>query len=169
MKIKVIALALLVPVLLLALIFGYVIYKGPRMTSQHHIRDFQMSLANQPADTVAVHAPPPLPAAAPAAAARNPLPASADNLARARVYYQYYCVFCHGVGGTGDGAVGQSYFPRPTDLLGAKVSAASDGALLRAMLTGVGHEPVLERIVPPEHRWYLVLHLRSLTASRPPG
>jgi hypothetical protein len=34
--------------------------------------------------------------------------------------------------------------------------------LLRMMLTGAGHEPVLGYTVLPEHRWYLVLFLRSL-------
>ena len=62
----------------------------------------------------------------------------------------------------GNGPVGESYFPAPADLRTGKVSHYSDGRLLRAMLTGIGHEPVLERVVPPRHRWCLVLYVRSL-------
>jgi hypothetical protein len=154
---------LLIPPLLVAALFGFVLYEGPRMKVQHHIRDFQMSLPNIPAGTQPVHPLEQLPSTAQAAQLKNPLPNNADNLARARVYYTYYCVFCHGDGGAGDGPVGQSYLPRPADLRLGKIAAYRDGDLLRAILTGVGHEPVLERVVVPEHRWYLVLFVRSLT------
>jgi len=156
---------LLIPPLLVAALFGFVLYEGPRMRVQHHIRDFQMSLPNIPPGTQGVHPPDRLPSASQAAGLINPLPRDADHLARARVYYTYYCVFCHGDGGAGDGPVGQSYTPRPADLRSGKMASYRDGELLRAMLTGVGHEPVLERVVPPEHRWYLVLLVRAL-ASR---
>jgi hypothetical protein len=52
--------------------------------------------------------------------------------------------------------------PSPTDLHAPKVLKMSDGELLRAMLLGVGHEPVLSRVVFPEHRWYLVGYVRTL-------
>jgi mono/diheme cytochrome c family protein len=162
---KIIVLLLLVPALLVGTLFGYVLYQGPRMKVQHHIRDFQMSLPNIPVGTVAVHPPDRLPSAAQAALSRNPLQNNADNLARARVYYQYYCVFCHGDSGAGDGPVGQSYIPKPADLRSGKIAAYRDGELLRSLLTGVGHEPVLERVVAPEHRWYLVLFVRWLAGA----
>ena len=133
------------------------------MRVQHHIRDFQMSLPNIPPGTQAVHPPDRLPSAAQAVQLKNPLAGNARDLARARVYYTYYCVFCHGDGGAGDGPVGQSYIPRPADLRSGKIAAYRDGELLRFMLTGVGHGPVLERVVPPEHRWYLVLLVRALS------
>ena len=157
---------LLIPPLLVAALFGFVLYEGPRMRVQHHIRDFQMSLPNIPAGTRAVQPPDRLPSAAQATLLKNPLGKDAGNLAKARVYYTYYCVFCHGDSGAGDGPVGQSYLPRPADLRAAKISAYRDGDLLRSMLTGVGHEPVLERVVAPEHRWYLVLFVRALTNGR---
>jgi len=156
---------LLIPPLLMGALFCFVLYEGPRMKVQHHIRDFQMSLPNIPAGTQAVHAPERLPSAAQAAQLSNPLPRNAGNLARAQVYYTYYCVFCHGDNGSGDGPVGQSYIPRPADLRSGKVAAYRDGVLLRSMLTGVGHEPILERVVAPEHRWYLVLYLRLLAGA----
>ena len=33
--------------------------------------------------------------------------------------------------------------------------------IIRAMLAGTGHEPVLNRVVLPDHRWYLVLYTRQ--------
>jgi len=92
----------------------------------------------------------------------NPLPATPENLARGRVYYTYYCVFCHGELGSGDGPVGQSYLPRPADLRSRHTAALKDGELVQALVTGTGHAPVLERIVPPEYRWYLALQVRAL-------
>ena len=156
---------LVIPPLLVAALFGLVLYEGPRMRVQHHIRAFQMFLPDIPAGTQPVHPPERLPTALQAARLKNPLPANADNLARGRVYYGYYCVFCHGESGAGDGPVGQSYLPRPADLRGGKMAGYRDGDLLRSMLTGTGHEPVLERVVAPEHRWYLVLFLRSLSGA----
>ena len=58
--------------------------------------------------------------------------------------------------------MGESYIPVPADLRSAKVRRYRDGELLRAMLKGKGHEPVLEQVVPVRHRWYLVLYVRSL-------
>jgi cytochrome c1 len=161
---KIIILLLVIPPLLLGAIFGYVLYKGPRMTVQHHFREYQMNLPPPVAGSVTVRRPDP--SAAEAVQLTPPLQASGANLARGKVYYQYYCVFCHGDTGAGNGPVGQSYTPVPTDLRTAKIAGYSDKDLLRTMLTGVGHEPVLERVVPTEHRWYLVLFVRSLTQAR---
>jgi len=104
---------------------------------------------------------PPLPSEAEAGSVRNPLSDTPENVARGAVYYQYYCVFCHGETGNGDGLVGESYVPTPADLGQAKFATYSDGELLRACLLGTGHAPVLERVVAPEHRWYLVLYARQ--------
>ena len=166
MKKTIVVLIVGLPILFAGL-FLFVLYEGPRMRVQHHVREFQMIMPNRAAGTVTVASHPKLPSAADAVGLKNPLPASAENFARAAVYYQYYCVFCHGYSGAGDGPVGQSYIPRPADLKSVKIAGYRDGELLRSMLIGNGHEPVLERVVPPEHRWYLVLHLRSLQQRQP--
>jgi len=164
---KIIALLIVIPALLFAGLFTYVLVNGPRMTVQHNFRDYQRIMPPPAGGTVPV-----IPSAyrlpSPAESARltNPVRASARDLTRGRIYYHYYCGFCHGESGAGDGPVGQSYAPRPADLRQARVSGLGDGGLLRAMLTGIGHEPVLERVVPPEHRWHLVLFVRSLGADQ---
>jgi mono/diheme cytochrome c family protein len=163
---KILVLLAGIPVLIFVVVFGYLLYKGPRMTVQHHIREYQMIMPSRVAGTVAVAPAERLPSAAKATGLRNPLSPTLVNTGRGGVYYQYYCVFCHGDNGAGDGPVGQSYIPRVPDLRTQKVATLSDGELLRSMLTGIGHEPVLERVVPPEYRWYLVQFVRSLPHAK---
>ena len=143
----------------------YLLFTGPRMKVQPHIRAYQSRAPALPEGVVPVEPMTALPTADQAKAMTNSLAATPANLARGRIYYNYYCAFCHGPGGQGDGPVGQSYVPAPTNLASARVQGYSDGQLLRAMLTGPGHEHVLERVVPPEHRWYTVLYVRSLAAT----
>lgn len=145
---------------------GYIMLSGPRMYEQPHIRAYQAELPRLPAGVVPVASSVvPLPSAREAGSIASPVPATPANVARGKVYYQYYCVFCHGDRGDGNGPVGESYVPVPADLRSKKIAAYSDGQLLRAMLLGTGHEPVLERTVLSEHRWYLVLYAR--TFARP--
>ena len=146
---------------------SYLVFSGPRMRNQPHIRAYQAELPLPPSNTVPVELTSIPPLAGDVATMKNPLPTTADNVARGKVYYQYYCLFCHGEKGDGNGPVGESYVPRPSDLRSAKIQSYRDGELLRSMLRGVGHEPVLERTVLPEHRWYLSLYVRSLGTNAP--
>ncbi len=156
-------------------VMSYVLVTGPRMRMQPNVRAYQAEVPRLPEGMVPAAAPDGAPSGkAPgvqeAKSLTNPLSAGEENVARGKVYYQYYCVFCHGELGDGNGPVGDSYVPKPADVRNPKIQAYSDGEMLRAMLTGTGHEPVLERVVPPEHRWPLVLYLRSLNspaAKRP--
>lgn len=135
---------------------------NPRMYVQPHYRTYQAVMPHPPPGALPrtdVLSPLPTAEQARTLATR---PATADDLAAGRTCYQYYCVSCHGPAGDGHGPVGESFVPRPADLRTAKVRAMSDGELLRASLLGVGHEPVLEYTVLPEHRWYVVWHVRQL-------
>lgn len=95
--------------------------------------------------------------------ARNPLPRNRTNLRNGEIYYRYYCLMCHGQDGSGEGPVGNSYVPKPADLTSPEIAAMTDGQLYRAMLYGVGHDPVLEQTVLPEHRWPIVMHVRGMS------
>jgi hypothetical protein len=149
---------------------SYLVFSGPRMKNQAHIRAFQAVMPMPASNSVPLEATsiPPLPSDI--ASQTNPLAMTPENLLRAQAYYKYYCLFCHGERGDGNGPVGESYLPRPSDLRSGKIQSYSDGQLLRACLRGVGHEPVLEKTVLPEHRWYLALYLRALGTNAPaPG
>ncbi|MEI7836124.1 MAG: cytochrome C [Planctomycetota bacterium] len=139
-------------------VYAYMLFTGPRMIDQPSLQAFNAAV------------PPPPHGAVPRGASldrQTPKPAAptAENIARGRTYYSYYCLPCHGDLGAGDGPVGQSYTPAPADLRSVRLQTLSDSDYLRASLTGVGHAPVLDRIVPLAHRPHLLLYSRSLSTS----
>jgi hypothetical protein len=148
-------------------IVSWVMLVGPRMVEQPHIKPFQARMPMTPAGVVPVDPEIVLPTAEDAARLKNPLAATAENIACGKTYYEYYCIFCHGEQGDGAGPVGEAYLPVPADLRSRKILSYSDGQMLRAMLLGEGHAPVLERTVYPEHRWYLVLYVRQFDWAKP--
>ncbi|HEX2960144.1 MAG TPA: hypothetical protein VHO43_00035 [Ignavibacteriales bacterium] len=139
----------------------YLILSGPRMEYQYKIKTYESVFTPQAEGTVPFE----VSGRMPEAGAVNPVAMRKEALDSGKIYYGYYCVFCHGPKGYGDGQVGQSYYPRPADLHSAKIKSYSDAELYRSMLTGIGHEPVLERVVLERYRWYIVLYLRSLSGS----
>jgi mono/diheme cytochrome c family protein len=155
-------------------VFTCLIMVGPEMKSQPNIRAYQARVPLPPTGVVPVEATAGAPSSAETAALQNPLSATRDNIGRGKTYYGYYCLACHGEAADGNGPVGQSFLPPPADLRSTELQGLKDGEFLRGMLTGVGHQPanptprqtpVLEYTVPPEHRWYLVLYLRSIQAQ----
>ncbi len=150
-------------------VVGYLLFTGPRMYVQPNIRVFQAQVPLTPPGTVPVVNPfEPLPAKDEIKKLTNPVEKTSENYARGKIYYGYYCAFCHGDKGDGFGPVGYSYNPVPVDLHIAKVRSMPDGELLYSMLKGTGHAPMLERIVLPEYRWYLVLYVRQLNSESYP-
>jgi cytochrome c5 len=91
--------------------------------------------------------------------------ATRSELAHGKTYYTYYCVFCHGEKGDGLGAVGESWDPAPADLRSDRVRQMGRPQLLKSMLTGVGHDPVLEMVVHPGFRRDLVLYVAALAQT----
>ena len=87
-------------------------------------------------------------------------------VANGRIYYSYYCLMCHGARGDGNGPVGQSYVPKPTDLSSNAVTKLTDGELYAKMLHGVGHDPVMDQTVPLARRRQIVAYVRSLAGRR---
>lgn len=133
------------------------------MRTQPNLRPFQFaSPVMSPGSVPVYNLYEKLPDKAQADKLKNPIPFTKENCSKGKVYYGYYCAFCHGDKGDGSGPVGYSYVPAPSDLRTSKVQSQSDGLLLVSMLTGTGHSPMLERIVLPEYRWYIVLYLRLL-------
>ncbi len=157
----------LAPILLLAAV-GFGVSTRPfscfpRMFDQPSVKPFERAMPAAPPNQVPFAGPgAPALTAAEAAAMPNPVRVTAESVARGKLYYEYYCQMCHGVGGTAPGPVGESYVPPPLGLTSAKVAAMSDGALAYAMGRGMGHDPVLESTVPLDRRWCIVNYLRSL-------
>ena len=149
-----------------AVVVLYLMFSGPRMRVQPKLLPYQALLPATPEGIVPVVAQPALvPPAEAGGQLRNPLPDTVLTRETGQVYYGYYCAFCHGQTGRGDGPVGTSYAPAPTDLALPQVQALSDGALYRAMLTAVGHEPVLGYVIRPQATWYIVSCVRALPSK----
>jgi len=147
----------------IAIVVLYLMFSGPRMRVQPKLIPLQAQLPAMPEGIVPISTEVPIvPPAQAAEQLRNPLPDTEHTRQTGRIYYGYYCAFCHGQAGRGDGPVGNSYTPVPTDLTGPRVQSLSDGALYRAMLTGTGHEPVLDYVIEPKARWYIVSYVRHL-------
>lgn len=169
MKRFIIAVVAAITIVFASSTIAYLLFTGPRMYIQPNIRTFQAMMHPSPPGTVPVTKSfEPLPTKEDARKLTNPVADTLENCIKGKVYYGYYCVFCHGDKGDGFGPVGLSYNPVPADLRTAKVQSISDGELLYSMLKGIGHAPMLERIVLPECRWYLVLYVRQLGSESNP-
>jgi mono/diheme cytochrome c family protein len=82
----------------------------------------------------------------------------------AKLYFTY-CQQCHGVNHDGNGTVGQSFAPLPTDLQSPKVQSQSEGALFQHISYGVGgsgRQPALATTVFMDDRWRIVAFIKSL-------
>jgi len=86
-----------------------------------------------------------------------------------RIGYADFCAACHGPDHDGNGTVGQSFYPLPTDLRSRKVQGVSDGLLFQHLSYGVsgGRQPPLATTIWVEERWRIIAYIKSL-GMRPP-
>lgn len=139
-------------------IWLWIAFSGPRMTIQPHLRSYAAALPLLPQGVVPL--------------ATDPLWSNTKDAPLrsrpedGRVYYGYYCAFCHGKNGKGEGPVGVSFIPYPADLTVPRVQTLGDSTMIRRMMTGTGHEPLLTSVVPPQHRPAIVTFLRTLGRTR---
>ena len=85
-------------------------------------------------------------------------------IARGKAVYRIYCAQCHGHKHDGNGTVGQSFAPLPTDLRSAEVQDSPAGALFKNISYGVpeGRQPPLHATISIEDRWRIVSYVKSL-------
>jgi mono/diheme cytochrome c family protein len=90
--------------------------------------------------------------------------AQPDIIARGKGVYLTYCAQCHGHKHDGNGTVGQSFAPLPTDLRSAKVQDSPAGVLFRNVSYGVpdGRQPPLHATIAVKDRWKVVAYVKSL-------
>ena len=98
---------------------------------------------------------------------KNPLPFNPASVSRGKEAFGYYCVMCHGNRGDGNGTVGQSFAPLPTDLLGSPLQAQEDGKLFYTITFGLRRHPGLGFMITDDDRWALVHYLRALAGKTP--
>ena len=98
---------------------------------------------------------------------KNPLDATAENLAAGERVYESRCVSCHGVSGRGDGPAAGSLEPGPTDIARfSRTPMASDGYLFWTVAEGgapVGSAmPAFGDALSEAEIWQLLLYLRRM-------
>lgn len=82
-----------------------------------------------------------------------------------RKLYFIYCQQCHGKAYDGNGTVGQSFAPLPTDLRGDHVQGESEGRLFQHIsygIGGTGRQPALATTIAVLDRWKIVAFVKSL-------
>jgi mono/diheme cytochrome c family protein len=136
------------------IITSILLFTGPRMKHQPSLKTFK-ALPRLPS-------PESVPLNSTAYTANATFPdATKKNLESGKVYYGYYCIFCHGGDSKGNGQVGISYVPKPANLTTDSIRKFSNEHFLWAMLNGAGHSPVLERVISPEYRGYIVVYVKN--------
>ncbi len=142
-----------VTVFLLSVVAAVLLFTGPRMRNQPSLRAFETAV-NLPSENSVFYSHNKF------SPENIQLPdATIENLAKGRTYYGYYCIFCHGSDGKGNGPVGKSYTPKPADLTSDSLRKYSTADLYRSSFTGIGHEPVMERVVPTQFRKYILTYV----------
>ena len=92
----------------------------------------------------------------------NPLLQTQEVLDRGKDGYGNYCIMCHGSKFDGNGTVGQSFYPLPTNLRSLFVQSQSDGRLFSSITFGLRRHPGLGFMIRETDQWAIVHYLRSL-------
>jgi len=95
----------------------------------------------------------------------SPLNSSEPSvITRGRAVYLTYCAQCHGYEYDGNGTVGQSFQPLPTDLRSSQVQSKVNGELFKSVSYGVpgGRQPALDTTITIDDRWHVIAFVKSL-------
>jgi mono/diheme cytochrome c family protein len=88
----------------------------------------------------------------------------ANVVASGKLLYVIYCAQCHGKYHDGNGTVGQSFHPLPSDLQSDKVQSLPQGTLFKEISYGVpnGRQPALATTIEVMDRWRIIAYVKSL-------
>ena len=156
-------------------ILGYVAYEAlmyydnnfryGRMRETPAVRPLEDPLLKMEAGIVPVSGGEAIYRATAAAALISPLDiAQPKVLTRGKSVYLTYCAQCHGYNYDGQGTVGQSFQPLPTDLRSSQVQSKLDGELFKSVSYGIpgGRQPALHTTITVEDRWHVIAFVKSL-------
>jgi mono/diheme cytochrome c family protein len=97
----------------------------------------------------------------------NPLPRTADVLARGQKVYDNTCIVCHGARGDGQGSI-VPVFPQPPTLFSDKVRNWPDGRIFHVITRGQNLMPSYASQILPEDRWAVIAYVRALQRAAHP-
>ncbi len=87
------------------------------------------------------------------------------NLALGKTLYFTFCAQCHGKYYDGNGPVGQSFNPLPTDLRSPKVQSLPEGVIFKVISYGIpkpdNRQPPLATTIDVLDRWRIIAHVKS--------
>ncbi len=165
---------LLLPIILLSLVWaGYVAlmaydkyFPYGRMRETPAVRPYEQPLLVMEAGTVPVSDPEAVYQAMDGRKVRSPIiPGDAKAIARGQVVYATFCRQCHGREYDGNGTVGQSFSPLPTDIRSSRVQELADGVLFQHISYGAGsngRQPALATTIRAADRWNVIAYLKSI-------
>ena len=97
---------------------------------------------------------------------RNPIPRSAESIARGRQLFAKNCAVCHGAEGRGDGAAAAALPQRPEDLSNiAPPPNFPDGVVAYRIANGVKMMPAFKSTLSENEIWDLLNFIRSLAPA----
>lgn len=140
-------------------------FRYGRMRETPGVRPHEEPLLIQESGIVPIHGGDALYRVTPAAELISPLDRQADStVKRGSDLYHVYCAQCHGLNFDGNGTVGQSFDPLPTNLRSAEVQSKPEGELFKSISYGVpgGRQPALDTTITAQDRWYIIAFVQSL-------
>ncbi len=97
-----------------------------------------------------------------AASIPNPIPVTAESVARGAELYTITCVVCHGTEGLGDGPVGLFFDTKsPVDLNEDYTQDQADGSLFFTLTRGRALMPFYRDALNIEERWHVINYVKS--------
>ena len=96
-----------------------------------------------------------------AAVIENPVAASAESIARGKIFYEINCLVCHGAEGLGDGLVGHKFVEKaPVDLNDAYTQDQAVGQLFFTLTRGRAKMPFYRDALSPDERWDVINYVK---------
>ena len=140
-------------------------FRYGRMRETPAVRPHEEPLFNMEAGLVPINGGEAIFRATPGVDLKSPLDASEPLVnARGKAVYLIYCAQCHGYNYDGNGTVGQSFHPLPTDLRSSEVQTKAEGELFKTVSYGEPgkRQPALQTTVTINDRWHVIAFIKSL-------
>jgi mono/diheme cytochrome c family protein len=101
--------------------------------------------------------------------AKNPIPATPENLAEGREHFADHCAECHGNDGSGDTEMGRNLYPKPPDLRLPQTQNLTDGEIFYIIQNGVRLTgmPAWGDSHEADDNWKLALFIRHVPNLTP--
>jgi len=140
-----------------------------RMNDQESVRTYEKEIPEMDRETIPVNGGVQILKSANPKELKNPLAFTPESVAQGKQAYNYFCVQCHGPLADGNGTVGQSFAPLPTNLTDLAVQKQGDGDLFSKISLGFNRHPPLASTVSDTDRWATVNYIRSLIKKASSG